>query len=316
MMLQTIGGKIAPRPSLPSKRSTHPALGGGQRPLAQRQPAVPLAQLAEPDRRAEEAVPAQQARAALRARTAQRRPVARARFRNSSRDAQPRLELRHRLTGRHDRQRHDDRPRPGADRVQIDREPLRQQHDLGRHRRALVVGNLAQQRQVEAREAVDRVGAAVRQDRRPGPLHRLAVGVVAGELEGEVGLHAAADIDRAAGIHRPAAVGKLLVEDVLRRLARQLATGAGPERPATGCIRSRGSCRLRARPPSGRRPAAGREAIRGCARWRAPAARVTRDWRIWRVPPRAARLGARRRRTRAHAELVSYQGCLDEVLPC
>ena len=46
--------------------------------------------------------------------------------------------------------------------------------DLGRHGRALLVGNLAQQRQVEAREAVDRVGAAVGQDRRAGPLHRLA----------------------------------------------------------------------------------------------------------------------------------------------
>ena len=35
-------------------------------------------------------------------------------------------------------------------------------------------------------------------------------GVVAGELQGEVGLHAAADLDRPAGIHGPAALGELL----------------------------------------------------------------------------------------------------------
>ncbi len=46
----------------------------------------------------------------------------------------------------------------------------KQQH-LGRDGRALLVGNLSEQRQIKAGEAVDRVGAAVGQDRGPRPLH-------------------------------------------------------------------------------------------------------------------------------------------------
>ena len=98
--------------------------------------------------------------------------------------------------------------------------------DLGRNGRALLVGDLSQQGQVEAGVAVDRVGAAVGEDRRPGPLHVLGARVVAGQLQGEIRLHAAADFHVAAGIHGPAAVGKLLFDEVVRGIA-------GPDRESS-----------------------------------------------------------------------------------
>ena len=178
---------------------------------------------------AEEAVPTQQARPARQAGTPQRRPVLRL-VQKQLANAQPRLEPAHRPKRRNDRQRHDDRPRPRTDRVQIDREPLGQQHDLRRNRRALLVGNLPQQGQIEPRETVDRVGPAVGQNGLAGTAHVLGARVVAGQLQGEIRLDASADLDAAAGIHRPAALGKLLLDDVGGAAAGQLGIFVAEER--------------------------------------------------------------------------------------
>ena len=172
-----------------------------------------LTPLAEPVDRAKEAVPTQQAGAAAQARTPQPRPVLGLPQKQLA-DAQPRREPPHRPVGRENRQRHDDRPRPGAYRVEVGRKPLGRQHDFRRDGRALFVGDLPQQGQIVAGVAVDGVGPAVGQDGGAGPLHVLGAGVVAGEFQGEIGLHAAADIDPATGVHRPTAFGKLLLHQV------------------------------------------------------------------------------------------------------
>ncbi len=123
-MLQIIGGKIAPRPSLSAKRSIIHCFGRGQGAL--REAAASRAartNLSSAIDRAEEAVPTQQARAARSGPGNAAAASPRAASRNNSRMPSSRLDLRHRPAGRHDRQRHDDRPRPGADRVEIHREP-------------------------------------------------------------------------------------------------------------------------------------------------------------------------------------------------
>ena len=80
--------------------------------------------------------------------------------------------------------------------------------------RALFVGDLPEQGQIVAGVAVDGVGPAVGQDGGAGPLHVLGAGIVAGQLQGEIGLHAAADIDPTAGVHCPATIGELLLHQV------------------------------------------------------------------------------------------------------
>ncbi len=74
--------------------------------------------------------------------------------RNSSAMPSSRRQRSHRLEIRHDRQRHDDRPRPRRHRTQAEAQPRRDQDQLGRNARALVVADLAQQREVKASEAV------------------------------------------------------------------------------------------------------------------------------------------------------------------
>ena len=82
------------------------------------------------------------------------------------------------------------RPRPSADRVQVSGQPLRPEHDLRRDRRTTFVRNLTEQGQIIASEAVDRVGAPVGQDGRPGPPHVLGAWIMARQFQREIGLHA------------------------------------------------------------------------------------------------------------------------------
>ena len=119
-----------------------------------------------------------------------------------------------RPAGRHHRQGDDHRPRPGADLVQIARHPLGDQDHLGRNGRAVVVGDLTQQGQIEAGEAVHRVGAAPREDRGAGRCIGSSLGSWPGQLQGEVGFDAGADFDRPAREDGPATLGELLLQDV------------------------------------------------------------------------------------------------------
>ena len=87
---------------------------------------------------------------------------------------------------------------------------------LRRNARALVVADLAQQRQVKPREAVALVRAARHRGSpaapAPSPGHR----AIPDQLEREVRLDRGTDIGRAAGIDRPAPIGELMVLDVTR----------------------------------------------------------------------------------------------------
>jgi len=73
----------------------------------------------------------------------------------------------------------------------------------------------------------------VGQHRITGTLHRFARRIVSRQLQGEIGFDAGADFDFAAGIHRPAAIGKLLVEQIpsgLLSLRRLLLAEIGQEK--------------------------------------------------------------------------------------
>ena len=107
--------------------------------------------------------------------------------------------------------------------MQIDGKPVGQQHHLGRHGRTIGVGHLAQQRQIEFGETVDGPRPTRSLDGGTGTAEGLAVLVVAGDLEREVGLDAGTDVDRTTRMDCPAAIGKLLVEDAT--------DGAGDLRP-------------------------------------------------------------------------------------
>ena len=78
----------------------------------------------------------------------------------------------------------------------------------------MFVGNLSQQCQIESRETVDGVGPTMGADGPAGTLHEFGRRVVARQLQGEVGLHAAADVDLAAGELGPPTLGQLLAHQV------------------------------------------------------------------------------------------------------
>src|SRR3546814_7075485 len=82
-------------------------------------------------------------------------------------------------------------------------------HALDRHLRHRAPGHLAEQGERDAGEDVALRGAAGSQDGRTGALHVRRLGVVTGQLEGEIGLHAGADVDVAVVEQRPAAMAAL-----------------------------------------------------------------------------------------------------------
>ena len=110
---------------------------------------------------------------------------------------------------------------------------LGQQDHLDRDGRQIFPGELAEQRQVKLAVGVHPRDAAETQDVGARFLHEGRVGAVAGELEREVGFDAGVDFARAAVVNIPAAVGKLALQDVLRRSG---AAASRPPRP-TQCMK-------------------------------------------------------------------------------
>ena len=97
-------------------------------------------------------------------------------------------------------------------------QPVGQKHELRRHRRAIVPVPLAEDREIDSRERVRRLDAAQAQDHLARPDHVRRVAVVAGELQGEVGLHRDADVGRPSFVVGPSAARQLLAPEVLGRL--------------------------------------------------------------------------------------------------
>ncbi len=195
-----------PHAVAPLRPFERPALRGLDGPLPQRQPVALPQELERRVNRPKETVPTERPPAGGLAGAAQLGPVLR-RLDEQLANPAAGVDVLRRAQRRDDRERHDHRPRPGADRVQVHRKPFGEKHHLRRNLGTLFERNLPKDRQVESRVAVDGVGAAVGEDRAPRPLHVFRARVVARELEREIGLHAAADLDAAARVHRPAAAG-------------------------------------------------------------------------------------------------------------
>ncbi len=106
-------------------------------------------------------------------------------------------------------QRHDHRAGPVGHLGQMEREPERQQHDLDRHHRHRLPRHHAIQREQRAGEDIAGLRPAHRVDGLAGTPHMLGIGVVADHLEGEIRLHAGADVGATLMEQRPAAVGVL-----------------------------------------------------------------------------------------------------------
>src|SRR5262249_41127066 len=83
----------------------------------------------------------------------------------------------------------------------------------------IIGGEWKEKGEVELGEAVAGGGPAVGADEVAGLPHVGRLGVVPGELEGEVGLDGAAQLEGPAGVDAPAALCRLLGEDVAGRLA-------------------------------------------------------------------------------------------------
>ena len=106
-------------------------------------------------------------------------------------------------------QRHDHRARPVRHLVQVERKPVRQQHDFDRHARHGVPGHLAVQRQLRAGEHVGPFRPAGGQDGLPRPRHVRRVGGIADHLQREIGFHAGREVEGAIVEQRPAAMRAL-----------------------------------------------------------------------------------------------------------
>ena len=122
----------------------------------------------------------------------------------------------------HEGERQDHRPRPRRDLVEVEVEPPRQHHDLGRNRGDRVPGDLSETREEEVRPGVDPLGPAELVDPLAGRRHVRGLRRVAVELEDEVALDRRGEVDARAGELAPAAVLPLLrsklVDDAIEHL--------------------------------------------------------------------------------------------------
>ncbi len=106
-------------------------------------------------------------------------------------------------------QRHDHGTRPVRHLREMERKPHGQQHDLDGHHGHRAPRHHAEQREQNPREHIHGFGAAVGENRLACADHVLGVRRVADHLQREVRLDTRADVERAVGKERPAAVGQL-----------------------------------------------------------------------------------------------------------
>jgi hypothetical protein len=129
-----------------------------------------------------------------------------------------------RLAVHDDQERHDDRPRPIRDFVDVEQEERRrQEHDLGRHRRHAVPVVLAEERQQDLGEDVGLDRPAHLADALAGRHHRRVVHAHAGQLHREVGLDRRREVGRPGLEEVEAAVGLLPPAQVADHLGLALA---------------------------------------------------------------------------------------------
>ena len=121
----------------------------------------------------------------------------------------------HRAAGQHDGQGHDAAPGPAGKAVDAEGRPGGQQNHFGGQTRRAVPFPLAEQRQPDAGEHPRFGNAAPFQDEPAGPAHRLRIGRLAAQLQGEVALYRCGQVAGRAVVNRPGAVVPLLVQQVV-----------------------------------------------------------------------------------------------------
>ncbi len=119
------------------------------------------------------------------------------------------------LQRHHDQQWRDYRARPVADLGHVEREPLRQQHDLNRHYRYRAPWQLPEQAKSNARKDVAALGTTGSPDRPARLLHMRRVDIIADQLEREIGFHTGADIHIAIMEQRPATALLLPITQII-----------------------------------------------------------------------------------------------------
>ena len=139
--------------------------------------------------------------------------------------------------GSHDRQRHDRLPGPAAEVVDVEGEPLRQEDQLRRQVGQVVPRPQPEQREPQPGEHAAALDSALPPDERHGRPHVRGVRVVAGELEGDVGLQRRGQVRGAALEVGPRAVGTLLRADPARCLLGLRRRSGCPGTPAGGGLR-------------------------------------------------------------------------------
>ena len=108
-----------------------------------------------------------------------------------------------------DRQRHYDAARPRRHFVQVDVEPVRQQHQFGRDGGSHVPLQRAHQGQVESLKRIDCLEASQFVDAATRALHVWRIRTVASQLEAEVGLYRCINFRGTTNVNIPAAIGQL-----------------------------------------------------------------------------------------------------------
>ena len=191
-----------------------PLLGARQRAPAKRLPRAAADQLQHAVELQEEISPGEDAVAGR-----EREVGAARRAEPKLLDAAARVESDPRPVREQQQHRHHGLARPARHRVDVQREPRRQQDRLDRHRRQPRPRELSEVREVGAREHLRAREPAVRVDVLSGTHQRRLLRAVAGELQREVCLDRGAEVSGAALVQRPAAVARLLGQDVLDQAA-------------------------------------------------------------------------------------------------
>ena len=111
---------------------------------------------------------------------------------------------RFRLQRAKDQQRHDHGASPVRHLVQVDRKPLRREHQFWRNQWHRIPRPRAEQGKLDARENIAGLCPACPEDRRTSPRHMGRLGIVPDHLQRVIGLDRGADVERAGMIKRPA----------------------------------------------------------------------------------------------------------------
>jgi hypothetical protein len=117
-----------------------------------------------------------------------------------------------------DRERHDRLPRPAAEVVDVQRNPVRKQDHLGGHRGQVVPRPQPEQRHPQPRENARALQAAEVANQLRGALHVGGVRGVSGEPQRDVGLGGGRELRRPLEEVCPGSVAALLAADPLRAL--------------------------------------------------------------------------------------------------